>query len=58
MAKAMEVLNEYYNSASFIQLRSTTRRSKSPEFGGAKGDVGSTIVSVLEVAEVREASVS
>ena len=25
--------------------------SKQPEFGGAKGDVGSTIVSVLEVAE-------
>ena len=25
--------------------------SKQPEFGGASGDVGSTIVSVLEVAE-------
>merc|ERR1719498_1333437 len=47
----MEVLSEYYNSASFIQLRATTRRAKQPEFGGAKGDVGSTIISVLEVAE-------
>jgi chromosome segregation ATPase len=47
VAKAMEVLNEYYNSASFVQLQSWT----APEFGGAKGDVGSTIVSVLEVAE-------
>merc|ERR1719231_1219343 len=44
VAKAMEVLSEYYNSASFIQLRSTTQ----PEFGGAKSDVGSTIISVLE----------
>lgn len=26
-------------------------KSKQPEFGGAKSDVGSTIVSVLEVAE-------
>merc|ERR1719473_601774 len=48
VAKAMEVLNEYYNSASFIQLSATVGQ---PEFGGAKSDVGSTIVSVLEVAE-------
>merc|ERR1719498_1025384 len=47
----MDVLNDYYSSASFLQLRATTRRSKQPEFGGAKGDVGSTIISVLEVAE-------
>merc|ERR1719473_2071275 len=45
----MGVLNDYYNSASFIQLSS--RRSRQPSFGGAKGDVGSTIISVLEVAE-------
>jgi chromosome segregation ATPase len=54
VAKAMAVLNEYYNSASFLQLSSKTRRAGAkagPDFGGAKGDVGSTIVSVLEVAE-------
>jgi len=53
VAKAMEVLNEYYNSASFLQVRATTRRSGSrqPEFGGAKSDVGATIVSILEMAE-------
>jgi chromosome segregation ATPase len=45
VAKAIDVLSEYYGSA-FVQVR-----SKQPEFGGAKGDVGSTIVSVLEVAE-------
>merc|ERR550537_1901111 len=47
VAKAIGVLSEYYSSA-FVQVR-----AKQPEasFGGAKGDVGSTIVSVLEVAE-------
>merc|ERR1719267_275923 len=48
----MEVLSNYYNSASLLQIRATTRVGKqAPELGGAKGDVGSTIVSVLEVAE-------
>jgi len=45
VAKAMEVLNNYYSSASLVQV------DQAPELGGAKGDVGSTIVSVLEVAE-------
>merc|ERR1719183_687841 len=45
VAKAIDVLSEYYGS-SFVQVS-----AKQPEFGGAKGDVGSTIVSVLEVAE-------
>jgi chromosome segregation ATPase len=47
VAKAIGVLSEYYGS-SFVQVS-----AKQPEasFGGAKGDVGSTIVSVLEVAE-------
>jgi hypothetical protein len=49
VAKAMEVLNNYYSSASFLQVQVTT--GQAPELGGAKGDVGSTIVSVLEVAE-------
>jgi chromosome segregation ATPase len=46
VAKAIDVLTEYYGSAAFVQVS-----AKQPEFGGAKGDVGSTIVSVLEVAE-------
>jgi len=45
VAKAIAVLSEYYNSAAFVQV------SEAPEFGGAKSDVGSTIVSILEVAE-------
>lgn len=47
VSKAIEVLTEYYSSASasFVQL------SVGPALGGAKSDVGSTIVSVLEVAE-------
>merc|ERR1719287_275465 len=47
VAKAIGVLSDYYNSAGFVQLSS----KQAPEFGGAKGDVGSTIVSILEVAE-------
>merc|ERR1719324_1554253 len=47
VAKAIGVLSDYYNSAGFVQLSS----KEAPEFGGAKGDVGSTIVSILEVAE-------
>merc|ERR1719388_406770 len=46
-AKAIDVLSSYYNSASFVQVSA----KEAPEFGGAKGDVGSTIVSILEVAE-------
>merc|ERR1719181_348216 len=45
VAKAIGVLNDYYSSASFVQVK------QAPEFGGASSDVGSTIVSVLEVAE-------
>jgi chromosome segregation ATPase len=46
VAKAVDVLSEYYNSAGFMQVA-----SRQPEFGGAKSDIGSTIVSILEVAE-------
>merc|ERR550537_1418731 len=45
VAKAIDVLQEYYGGA-FVQVS-----AKQPEFGGASSDVGSTIVSVLEVAE-------
>merc|ERR1719484_310598 len=47
VAKAIAVLSEYYNSAGFAQVSAR----EAPDFGGAKGDVGSTIVSILEVAE-------
>jgi len=47
VAKAIGVLSEYYNSAAFVQVAS----KQAPELGGAKSDVGSTIVSILEVAE-------
>jgi len=47
VAKAIGVLSDYYNSAAFVQVAS----KQAPELGGAKSDVGSTIVSILEVAE-------
>jgi chromosome segregation ATPase len=46
VAKAIEVLSEYYNSAAFVQVS-----MKQPELGGASSDVGSTITGLLEVAE-------
>jgi chromosome segregation ATPase len=46
VSKAIEVLSEYYNSAAFMQVS-----MRQPELGGAKSDVGSTITSLLEVAE-------
>jgi chromosome segregation ATPase len=45
VANAMQVLQDYYASGSFVQV------SQAPEFGGAKTDVAGTIVSMLEVAE-------
>jgi len=45
VAKAVEVLNEYYTSASFVQVK------QAPELGGAQTDIGSTITSMLEAAE-------
>jgi len=44
VAKAIDALNAYYNNAAFVQV-------SQPDFGGAKSDIGSTIVSILEVAE-------
>jgi len=48
VAKASAVLSDYYSSASFLQVAATL---KQPELGGAKGDIGTQIVSILEVAE-------
>merc|ERR550537_957545 len=45
VAKAISVLTEYYSSASFVQT------NEAPEFASNKGDIASTITSMLEVAE-------
>jgi septal ring factor EnvC (AmiA/AmiB activator) len=47
--RAMGVLKSYYSGA-LIQTGAQTH-SKQPAFGGAKSDTGSSIISVLEVAE-------
>merc|ERR1719231_1115635 len=47
----MGVLKSYYEGA-FLQVHArTSSLSKQPAFGGAKSDTGSSIISVLEVAE-------
>merc|ERR1719230_2003555 len=51
VAKAIEVLKNFYEG-SFIQVSSKTAlKSKQPEFGGAKSDIAHTIISVLEMSE-------
>merc|ERR1719321_1347579 len=49
VVKAMGVLKSFYEGA-LIQT-SAKVASKRPSFGGAKTDTGSSIISVLEVAE-------
>merc|ERR1719359_622468 len=51
VAKAIEVLKNFYEG-SFLQVASkTSNKAKQPEFGGAKSDIASTIISVLEMSE-------
>jgi hypothetical protein len=51
VARAIEVLKNFYEG-SFIQVTSKTLlKSKQPELGGAKSDTASTIISVLEMSE-------
>merc|ERR1719420_2384323 len=51
VAKAIEVLKNFYEG-SFIQLSAKTNlKSKQPAFGGAKSDIAHTIISVLEMSE-------
>jgi len=45
VASAISVLQEYYNSGSFVQSK------QAPELGGAKTDIADTIMGMLEVAE-------
>merc|ERR1719311_2019231 len=49
---AMGVLKSFYEGGALIQTSAKLHTaSKRPEFGGAKSDTGSSIISVLEVAE-------
>merc|ERR1719421_658697 len=49
---AIGVLKSFYEGGALIQTSSKSHTvSKRPEFGGAKSDTGSSIISVLEVAE-------
>merc|ERR1719393_256093 len=51
VAKAIEVLKNFYEG-SFIQVSAkTSLKSKQPELGGAKSDIAHTIISVLEMSE-------
>merc|ERR1719399_2711746 len=51
VAKAIEVLKNFYEG-SFMQVASkTSKKSVQPEFGSAKSDTASTIISVLEMSE-------
>jgi chromosome segregation ATPase len=47
VANAIAVLQDYYSSGSFVQ----SKQAPGPELGGAKTDIASTIMSMLEVAE-------
>merc|ERR1719331_3318272 len=51
VAKAIEVLKNFYEG-SFIQVSATTTlKSKQPELGGAKSDIAHSIISALEMSE-------
>merc|ERR1719274_30093 len=51
VAKAIEVLKNFYEG-SYIQVSAkTSLKSKQPELGGAKSDTAHTIISVLEMSE-------
>merc|ERR1719269_194344 len=45
VANAIAVLTDYYSSGSFVQVK------EEPELGGAKTDIATTIMGMLEVAE-------
>merc|ERR1719321_196664 len=47
VANAISVLQEYYSSGSFAQVKA----KEAPELGGAKTDIATTIMGMLEVAE-------
>merc|ERR1719359_2548980 len=47
VANAIQTLQAYYSGGAFVQMKTQA----GPEFGGAKSDIGTTIVEMLEVAE-------
>merc|ERR1719171_1780462 len=58
VAKAIEVLKNFYEGSFLIQVSSSTAvkssqksKARQPELGGAKSDTASTIISVLEMSE-------
>merc|ERR1719271_1668721 len=46
VANAIQTLQAYYSGGAFVQMKVQA----GPEFGGAKSDIGTTIVEMLEVA--------
>merc|ERR1719213_1247359 len=49
---AIGVLKSFYEGGALIQTSARSHTvSKRPEFGGAKSDTGSSIISVLEIAQ-------
>ena len=46
VAGAIAVLQDYYSSGSFVQSK------QAPELGGAKTDIATTIMGMLEVTKV------
>merc|ERR1719316_1592859 len=49
VANAIQVLQDYYAQGAFAQVKN--RQIPGPGFGSAKTDIGTTIISMLEVAE-------
>jgi chromosome segregation ATPase len=51
--KAIKVLKEFYDNASFLQtgaMTVATQKLRAPEFGSAKSGAGGTIISILEMS--------
>merc|ERR1719399_886860 len=52
VANAIQVLSDYYSNGAFVQIKTKSgARQPDVDFGAAKTDIGSTIISMLEVAE-------
>merc|ERR1719387_2703370 len=51
VARAIEVLKGYYEGALLVQISSHAARSQQPKFGSARGDAGSSIISILEMSQ-------
>jgi len=47
--KAIKVLKEFYDNQSLLQTGAQRSSAKAPDFGGAKSDASSVIISILEM---------